>query len=103
VLRTIQIRVIGADRIGSVIKYNGDMIQRTVTQAKGQLSALVEAALTGEEVILSRAGKAVVRIVPMNSDRRTREPGGLKHLVLPVEFDATSEEIIKDFEEGSPF
>ena len=76
------------------------MIQRTVTQAKGQLSALVEAALTGEEVILIRGGKAVVRLVPLNPDRRTREPGGLKHLVLPDDFDLTDEAIIDEFESG---
>jgi antitoxin (DNA-binding transcriptional repressor) of toxin-antitoxin stability system len=60
----------------------------------------VEAALAGEEVILVRAGKAVVQIVPLNPDRRTREPGGLKNLVLPEDFDFTDEEIINDFERG---
>jgi len=77
------------------------MIHRTVTQAKGQLSALVEAVLTGEEVILSRSGKEVVKIVRLHPDVRTREPGGLKRLVLPDGFDTTDEEIIRDFEMGS--
>jgi len=83
------------DPIGSDIMQI--VIQRTVSQAKGELSALVEAALAGEEVILSRAGKAVVRIVPFGSDGRTRKSGGLKHLVLPANFDQTDESIIVDF------
>ncbi len=74
------------------------MIVRTVTEAKGQLSALVEAAVSGEEVILSRAGKRVVRIIPLGPDLRTREPGGLEGLVLPDDFDLTDERIIRDFE-----
>ena len=77
------------------------VIQRTVTKAKCQLSALVEAVLTGEEVVLSRAGKAVVKIVPVDQDPRTREPGGLKKLVLPEDFDLTDQEIIRQFEIGS--
>jgi prevent-host-death family protein len=76
------------------------MIQRTVTQAKGQLSALVEAALSGQEVILSRAGRAVVKIVPITEPPRSREPGGLKHLVLPESFDLTDEDVIASFEGG---
>ncbi len=78
------------------------MIERTVTQAKGQLSALVEAALRGQEVILSRAGRAVVKIVPIGEDTRSREPGGLKHLILPDDFDRTDDDIIASFEGGLP-
>ena len=62
------------------------------------MSALVEAALTGEEVLLSRGGRVVVRIVPFEPDGRTREPGGLKRLVLPDDFDITDEAIIREFE-----
>ncbi|HWL70702.1 MAG TPA: type II toxin-antitoxin system prevent-host-death family antitoxin [Geminicoccus sp.] len=40
-------------------------------EAKSQLSKLVEAALRGEEVIIARAGKPVVRIEPL-------EPAGLR-------------------------
>ena len=36
-----------------------------IAQAKGKLSALVAAALAGETVELSRAGKPVVRLVPI--------------------------------------
>jgi prevent-host-death family protein len=78
------------------------MIERTVTQAKGQLSALVEAALNGQEVVLSRSGRAVVKIVPIGAQTRTREPGGLQHLVLPDDFDVTDADIIASFEGGLP-
>lgn len=36
-----------------------------IAEAKGKLSALVTAALSGETVVLSRAGKPVVRLVPI--------------------------------------
>jgi prevent-host-death family protein len=45
-----------------------------VTDAKTQLTELVRLAEAGEEVILTRHGKATVRLVPINSvpDRKTR-------------------------------
>ena len=52
----------------------------------------------GEEVILSRAGKDVVKIIPISRDLRTREPGDLRHLVIPKGFDQTDEESIDEFD-----
>ena len=40
-------------------------IQMNIAEAKAKLSALVEAALRGEEVVLARAGEPVARIVSM--------------------------------------
>ncbi|HVL98278.1 MAG TPA: type II toxin-antitoxin system prevent-host-death family antitoxin [Egibacteraceae bacterium] len=36
-----------------------------VAEAKAQLSRLLDAALAGEEVILARAGRPLVRLVPL--------------------------------------
>lgn len=44
--------------------------------AKAQLSRLVDAALLGEEVIITRAGNACVRMVPM--EQPPRQPGAAK-------------------------
>ncbi len=77
------------------------MIKRTLTEAKGQLSALVEAALNGEDVVLSRSGKLVIRMVPIESKTLTREPGGLEGLVIPDDFDKTDPDIIEIFHGGS--
>ena len=74
------------------------MIKRSISQAKAQLSSLVEAALPGEEVILDRSGKPVARIVPFRDRTKTRAPGGLEGIVVPDDFDAPDPEIIRLFE-----
>jgi prevent-host-death family protein len=43
-----------------------------IAEAKGKLSALVAAALSGETVELSRAGKPVVRLVPIVTAKKRR-------------------------------
>ncbi|MEM7353734.1 MAG: type II toxin-antitoxin system Phd/YefM family antitoxin [Acidobacteriota bacterium] len=43
--------------------------------AKTHLSRLVDAALTGEEVVIARAGTPVVRLVPIAPANRQRELG----------------------------
>lgn len=40
-------------------------MQFTVHTAKSQLSRLIEAALAGEEVVIARGSKPVVRLVPI--------------------------------------
>lgn len=56
-------------------------IQLNVAEAKAKLSALIEAAERGEEVIIARAGVPVVRIVPTRSGRTApRRSGILKEL-----------------------
>ena len=47
-------------------------MQVSVTEAKGQLTELVRRAEAGDEVVLTRHGKAVARLVPL-SKRPTRE------------------------------
>ena len=52
------------------------MITRNVAEAKATLSALLDAAVAGEEVIVARAGKPLVRLVPLEPPPR-RELGFL--------------------------
>ncbi|HVX30445.1 MAG TPA: type II toxin-antitoxin system prevent-host-death family antitoxin [Nitrolancea sp.] len=47
-------------------------------QAKSDLSRLVARALEGEEIIITRAGKPVVRLEPI---RAKRVPGGAKGMI----------------------
>jgi len=42
-------------------------MQVSVTEAKGQLTELVRRAEAGDEVILTRHGKAAVRLVPLKA------------------------------------
>lgn len=50
----------------------------TISEAKAQLSALVERALAGEEVIIARAGKPVVKLVRYEAAGAARRPGTLE-------------------------
>ncbi len=54
------------------------MIVNTITEAKAQLSALIERVIRGEEVIINRAGKPVAVLRPYRPDRRPRKPGRLR-------------------------
>ncbi len=45
-----------------------------LNEAKAHLSKLVDAALAGEEIIIAKAGKPVVRLTPVE-ERAPRQPG----------------------------
>ncbi len=51
-------------------------------EAKTQLSQLVDRALAGEEVIICRAGKRLVRLVPVEAPT-PRKPGQLAGMAVP--------------------
>lgn len=51
-------------------------MKMNVQEAKAQLSRLVDAAMRGEEVIIAKAGKPCVRLVPL--DQPPRQPGAAK-------------------------
>lgn len=71
-------------------------------EAKTRLSILVKEALDGEEVIIARAGKPVVKLVPVSQDSGRRLPGRYKgKIIIAADFDATPEEVIAAFE-GEP-
>jgi prevent-host-death family protein len=46
-----------------------------IHEARSQLSKLVERALEGEEVIIARAGKPMVRLVPVRDNRTPAKEG----------------------------
>ena len=50
--------------------------------AKSQLSRLIDRASAGEDIVIGRAGKPVVRLVPVDS-AVPRQPGLLKGLSIP--------------------
>ena len=49
--------------------------------AKTNFSKLVSRAEAGEEIIVSRAGKPVVKLVAYSPPRKQRKPGRLKGLI----------------------
>lgn len=50
--------------------------------AKTQLSRLLDRAAAGEDIVIGRAGKPVVRLVPVEG-MTPRQPGLLKGLAVP--------------------
>jgi prevent-host-death family protein len=57
--------------------------------AKTQLSRLLDDAAAGEEVIIARAGKPLVRLVPIGAEKPKRVLGILAHEgPVPDDFDA---------------
>jgi len=49
------------------------MIRASVSEAKAQLSRLIESALRGEEVVITRSGKAVVRLSAIDQAQTPRD------------------------------
>ena len=50
----------------------------TVHQAKTQLSKLIAAALAGEEVVIARGDKPVIRLTPLEAPKPKRTFGAFK-------------------------
>lgn len=50
----------------------------TIHKAKTNLSRLIEKACKGEEIIISRGKKPVVRLVAIEEERAERKPGAWK-------------------------
>jgi prevent-host-death family protein len=74
--------------------------QFNIHEAKTQLSRIVERVERGEEVIISRAGRPVAKVVPLPSRVRRTGRGSLKgKLVLSDDWDSvdTNAEIARDF------
>jgi prevent-host-death family protein len=53
------------------------MVMRNISQAKAELSALIEAVQKGNEVIIAKAGKPVARLVAFRGPARPRTPGSM--------------------------
>ncbi|MBX3144065.1 MAG: type II toxin-antitoxin system Phd/YefM family antitoxin [Trueperaceae bacterium] len=71
-------------------------------EAKTQLSKLVERALDGEEVVIARAGKPVVKLVPIEAPPAQSILGALQgRYRIPDDFDDFGrEEIASMFDQG---
>jgi len=76
---------------------------RTVNlyEAKTHLSALVEAAERGEEIIIAKNGVAKARLAPIGPRKRLRKPSKLMRVsFISDDFDARDPEIERLFEGG---
>ncbi len=67
--------------------------------AKSQLSSLVEQAMAGEDVVIAKAGKPMVKLVPVQRDTQPRKPGRFAgRITLSPDFDETPEGVVDLFE-----
>jgi prevent-host-death family protein len=79
------------------------MIQENIYSAKTRLSRLIEKALEGEEVVIAKAGKPVVRLVPYTEKVKPVRYGSLKgKITIPDDFDDYTEEVAEMFSEYTP-
>jgi prevent-host-death family protein len=76
-----------------------------IFEAKTHLSKLIEKAEKGEEVIIARAGKPVVRLTKLEPEKRKIVFGLLKGKIhIADDFDAPlPPEVLADFEDGPIF
>ena len=73
---------------------------RNISEAKAQLSGLIEEVLKGTEVIIAKAGKPMARLAPLADQTRAKRLGLLRgKLVVPEDFnEPLDDSTIADFE-----
>lgn len=75
------------------------MTSFTIQEAKTHLARLIERALAGEEIIIAKRGKALVKLVPVEPQKTVPRFGGWENEIsMADDFD----EPIKDFEHYQP-
>ena len=67
------------------------MSQFNIAEAKSHFSELIKKALLGEEVVIAKDNKPLLKLVPIEAVQGRRTPGSAKGLVLEIapDFDAT--------------
>lgn len=69
-----------------------------VYEAKTQLSKLIDRALAGDDVVIARAGKPMVRLVPVLAQPGRRTPGSARGQIrMAADFDELPEEVAAAF------
>ena len=66
------------------------MTQVNIAQAKARFSELVKRAISGEEVVIARDNKPLLKLVPLTADSKPRKPGGARGKIwMAPDFDDT--------------
>ena len=69
-----------------------------ISEAKAQLSALIEKVISGQQVIIGKAGKPVAMLVRYERSEETRRPGALRGKIkIAEDFDDLPDEIAEAF------
>ena len=74
-----------------------------IHEAKTHLSRLIEKVVAGEEVIIAKAGKPMVRLTPVEPVKQTSRLGFLKgQIVVPDDIKTPFAEEIEEMFYGNP-
>ncbi|MBI5640598.1 MAG: type II toxin-antitoxin system Phd/YefM family antitoxin [Nitrospirae bacterium] len=60
------------------------MKQYNIAEAKSHFSELVKLALLGEEIVIARDNKPLLRLAPMAEIKKRRKPGSAKGQILSI-------------------
>ncbi len=74
------------------------MLITNISEAKAQLSALIEKVRAGQEVIIGKAGKPVAKLVRYERSEKARRPGALRGKIkIADDFDILPSDIAEMF------
>ena len=74
------------------------MISSNIQQARSKLSQLIERAVAGEKVVICKAGKPIVSLVPYRAKRNRRRLGVWRGKVrIAADFDELAESLQANF------
>jgi prevent-host-death family protein len=74
------------------------MVVRNISEAKAELSALIEEVQKGHEVVIAKAGKPVAKLVAYRGLSRPRKPGSMAgQIEIAPDFDSLPEDIAAAF------
>jgi prevent-host-death family protein len=67
--------------------------QVNIAEAKARFSELVRQALSGEEVVIARDNKPLLKLVPLSKPGQARKPGSARgQVVMTADFDTTPDD-----------
>ena len=70
----------------------------SITEAKAQLSKLIEGVIAGKKITISRAGRPIALLIKYEHRKKDRVPGGLKGKIkIHDDFDQIPDEIAEAF------
>ena len=74
------------------------MIIKNISEAKTQLSSLLEEVQKGREVLIAKSGKPIAKLTRYGGAAAPRKPGALKGKIkISPDFDELPEDIAKAF------
>ena len=69
-----------------------------ISEAKSNLSRLINKVCQGEDVVIGKAGKPVARLIPYEKDTRSRKGGQWKgKITISSDFDELPQDILNSF------